>query len=154
MASWACSNCWMELLMGEPSAFSLPFHPPLPLLVVPIGPDQLVSIVDPSTVGCTLSSAGGRSSSLFPVSFLGLPLLHGVHSCGGARPPAYLFQAYFSPPQLPLEAPTPSLSKILYLLSKLQGHWKPIRKSPRHVGARTWHSGYLANPIPCSKGIP
>jgi hypothetical protein len=86
MASWACSNCWMELLMGEPSAFSLPFHPPLPLLVVPTGPDQLVSVIDPSAMGCTLSSAGGRSSSLFPISFLGLPLLHGVRSCGGAAP--------------------------------------------------------------------
>jgi hypothetical protein len=66
MASWAYSNCWMELLTGEPSAFSLPFHPPLPLLVVPTGPDQLVSVIDPSVVGCTLISAGGGLPPFFP----------------------------------------------------------------------------------------
>jgi hypothetical protein len=72
--------------MGEPSPFTLPFHPPLPLLAVSTSPDQLVSIVDSSAAGYTLSSARGRSPSLFPMSFLGLPLLHGVHSSGGMTP--------------------------------------------------------------------
>jgi hypothetical protein len=58
----------------------------------------------------------------------------------GVWSPAYLLQAYFSPPQLPLEAPTPYPNEILYLLSKLRGHWEPIRMNPRCVGAQTWHS--------------
>jgi hypothetical protein len=82
MASWACSNCWMELLTGEPNSFSLPFHSPLPLLVVPTSPDRQVSVVDHSTAGCILILAWGQSSSPFPVFFLGLPLLCGVRSCG------------------------------------------------------------------------
>jgi hypothetical protein len=39
-------------------AFSLPFHLPPPLPVVPTGSDQLVSITDPSMVGHMLGSAG------------------------------------------------------------------------------------------------
>jgi hypothetical protein len=72
--------CWMGLLIGEPGAFSLPFHLHLPLLIVPTGSNQLVRIIDSSSVGCTLISNGRRSSSLFPLSFLGLPLLCGVFS--------------------------------------------------------------------------
>jgi hypothetical protein len=76
----------MGLLTGEPNPFTLPFHPPLPLLAVSTSPNQLVSVVDSSAARYTLSSAWGRSPSLFPVSFLGLPLLCGVYSSGGVVP--------------------------------------------------------------------
>jgi hypothetical protein len=68
------------------------------------------------------------------------------------RSPAYLLQVYFSPPQIPLEAPTPYLNEILYLLSKLRGHWEPIRMNPRHVGARTWHSATSQTPSLVRRG--
>jgi hypothetical protein len=143
----------MELLTEETSSFALPFHPPLPLLVFPIGLDQLVRAIYPSGVGCTLILVGGRSSSLFPVSFLGLPLLHGVRSCGGTTPRIPPSSILLSMPAFAKGTDTLSEQNPVPIFEASRT-LEAIIKNPKNVGAQTWHSDYLTNPIPCSKGIP